>query len=167
MWSRRIWVCAVCSMNEYRDCGSQPQSMSYLLVLRGICELVPSARISGQPLLSDARVRPRNSSLILSVFVVLAIWLAEHCSRYCEGALAVSRAAKASQPLRGPMIKNSPRSKQQALEDITTKFKELPPSHPYKPTLARIIVALRAELASPGTSNGAGQAGSDERLYRL
>jgi hypothetical protein len=48
-------------------------------------------------------------------------------------------------------MKSGARSKQRALSDITKKFAVLPAAHPDKPILAKLIVALRAELAVPST----------------
>ena len=45
------------------------------------------------------------------------------------------------------MVKGSRRAKERTLRQITTKFVKLPPADPHKPILARMIVALRAELA--------------------
>ena len=39
------------------------------------------------------------------------------------------------------------RSKERVLADLTSKLRQLPPAHPDRPSLARMIVALRAELA--------------------
>jgi hypothetical protein len=39
------------------------------------------------------------------------------------------------------------RSKECVLADLTSKLQQLPPGHPDRPSLARVIVALRAELA--------------------
>ena len=39
------------------------------------------------------------------------------------------------------------RSKECALADLTDKYREMPLGHPERATLARMIVALRAELA--------------------
>jgi len=44
-------------------------------------------------------------------------------------------------------VKPCARSKDRALSKITKKFEELPAAHPDKPTLAKMIVALRAEAS--------------------
>ena len=40
------------------------------------------------------------------------------------------------------------RSKEEVLTDLTTKLGDLPLKHPDRPTLVRMIVSLRTELAS-------------------
>ncbi len=41
------------------------------------------------------------------------------------------------------------RSKEEVLTDLTTKLGGLPLKHPDRPTLVRMIVSLRTELALP------------------
>jgi hypothetical protein len=40
-------------------------------------------------------------------------------------------------------------SQEDVLADLTSRLRDLPPKHPDRPKLARLIVALRAELSAP------------------
>jgi hypothetical protein len=47
------------------------------------------------------------------------------------------------------LMKVGTRSQVEVLADLTSKLRSLPPKHPYRSTLARMILGLRVELAMP------------------